>query len=132
MEYTFVRKHPTWTINHFGTEVWQTAQWTYTSTGTTDEYDTALTITEIGTGNSVNETTTFLTVDTDARVFTEVAPLFRGNANHEAYIDNLQVDGMIFVPEPSMWLLCLTSVLGAVLWHRRGQVENLSYMWHRG
>ncbi len=106
-----------WTIQHFGTEIWQSAQWTYTSTGNPDEYSTSLTITERGTTNTRTETTVFTAAaGTDANFFTETNALFRGNANHFAYIDNLQVDG---VPEPTTCLLGLISTIGMALSARR-------------
>ena len=108
-----------WTINHFGTEVWQSAEWTYSSTGNPDEFETLLTITERGTANSISETTTFTAAaGTDTNPFTETNALFRGNANHFAYVDNIQVQGNL-VPEPSACLLGIMAMLGMLHFRKR-------------
>ena len=101
-------------INHYGSDVWQTATWSFSYTGTGNFWDVDLAFTNLDTpathSGSFNVELAGLTA---SDVFTEVTP--RGQSTGSMYVDNIQVST---VPEPSTGLL-LTLGLTALSFRRR-------------
>ena len=101
-------------INHYGSDVWQTATWSFSYTGTGNFWDVDLAFTNLDTpathSGSFNVELAGLTA---SDVFTEVTP--RGQSTGSMYVDSIQVST---VPEPSTGLL-LTLGLTALSFRRR-------------
>ena len=101
-------------INHYGSDVWQRATWSFAHTGTGNFWDVDLSFTNLKTPATNSNTFTLeLAGLTTSDVFTEVTP--RGQSIGSMYVDNIQVST---VPEPSTGLL-LTLGLTALSFRRR-------------
>ena len=101
-------------MNHYGSDVWQRATWSFSYTGTGNFWDVDLAFTNLDTSATISNTFNVeLAGLTASDVFTEVTP--RGQSTGSMYVDNIQVST---VPEPSTGLL-LTLGLTALSFRRR-------------
>jgi hypothetical protein len=96
-------------ITHYGTDVWQTATWSFAYTGTSNLWDVDMSFTNLETSATTSETFNNLALAvTTSDVFIEVTP--RGQDSGTMFVDNIQVSSP--VPEPTTALLLTLGLAG--------------------
>ena len=102
-------------ITHYGADVWQSATWSFSYTGTSNLWDVDLSFTNLVTSATTSNTFNNLALAvTTSDVFTEVTP--KGQAGGSMYVDNIQV---VAIPEPGSAALAMIGLIGLGLFGPR-------------